>query len=238
LKGRPFSIDKRTLNGLLLFVEQVRDEGNAVSTTLITVELLRWVPELAEVGFIPLHHWVLRFLKNHHLTICVVTHKAQNHHFQVAIIADHTMFVNRQIVVSNYTADCILNFDETNIDFDPSPRSTLSKVGKRSISIHILGHSGISTVMLGCTVSGFKFPAILSSGKVSQMPVLTERLTASLIHMITSSMLFNQRDGWMVQPTKPGYHMSWLLMQQLISTKSTFFRICSLSIYTATASLL
>jgi hypothetical protein len=142
-------------------VEQVRDEGNAVMTTLVTVELLRWVPELAGVGFVPLCHQVLQFLKNHHLAFHVVTHKAQNHHFHAAIIADYTTYVNWQIVALNYAADCILNFDETNIDFIPYPRSTLSKVGERSISIHISGHSGRCMVMLGCTVSGFKFLAFV-----------------------------------------------------------------------------
>jgi len=198
-KGRPFTIDEGILNGLLAFVEQVRDEGNAVTTTLVTVELLRRAPELAAVGFVPLRRRVLRFLKNHHLTFRVVTHKAQNHRYHAAIIADYTMYINRQIVASNYGADCILNFDETNIDFDPSPRSTLSKVGERSISIRISGHSGRCTVM---------------------------------------STQFNQRDGWMVQPIKSGYNASWLLMQQLITTKSTYFRICFLSTYTTTASLL
>jgi transposase-like protein len=67
-KGRPYTIDEGILNGLLAFVEQVRDEGNAVTTTLVTVELLRRAPELAVVGFVPLCHQVLRFLKNHHLT--------------------------------------------------------------------------------------------------------------------------------------------------------------------------
>jgi hypothetical protein len=74
---------------------------------------------------------------------------------------DYTMYVNWQIAALNYAADCILNFNETNIDFDPSLGSTKSKVGESSISICILGHSGRCTVMLGCTVSGFKFPAIV-----------------------------------------------------------------------------
>jgi len=42
-KGRPFAINEGILNGLLAFVEQVRDAGNAVITTLVTVELLRQV---------------------------------------------------------------------------------------------------------------------------------------------------------------------------------------------------
>jgi hypothetical protein len=67
-------------------VEQVRDEGNAVSTTLVTVKLLGQAPKLAAVGFVPLRCQVLWFLKNRHLTFHVVTHKAQNHRFHGAII--------------------------------------------------------------------------------------------------------------------------------------------------------
>jgi hypothetical protein len=46
-KGRPFAIDEGILNGLLEFLEQERDDGNAVSTTLVIVELLRQAPEFA-----------------------------------------------------------------------------------------------------------------------------------------------------------------------------------------------
>jgi hypothetical protein len=218
-------------------VEQVRDEGNAVSTTLVTVEPLRRAPELAVVGFFPLCHWVLRFLKNHYLTFCVVTHKAQNHRFHMAFIADDTMYVNWQIVALNYAADCILNFDETNIDLTPLQDQPLVRLVKGQFS-------SIFQVILGDVWScwGALYLAssslLLSSGKVSQMAILTERLMVPLIHMTKSSKLSSQRGGWMVQPTKSGYNASWLLMQLLITTKSTYFRICSPSIYTTTASVL
>jgi len=48
-----------TLNRLLEFVEEVRDNGNAVRTSLVTVELFSWAPELAAVGFVPLCNCVL-----------------------------------------------------------------------------------------------------------------------------------------------------------------------------------
>jgi len=112
-EGRPFAIDEGILNGLVTFVEQVRDDGNAVSNTLFTVELLRWAPELAAVGFVPLCSWLLQLIKNHHLTFCVITHKAQKNHFHAGIIADYTLYANLQIVTSNYAADCIMSFNET-----------------------------------------------------------------------------------------------------------------------------
>lgn len=99
---------------MLAFVEEVRDNGYAVSTSLVTVELIRHAPELAAVGFIPLHYHVFWFLKNHHLTFHVVTRKAQDHRYHAGIIADFTLYetlnLNWQIVASNYAANAILIF--------------------------------------------------------------------------------------------------------------------------------
>jgi hypothetical protein len=53
----------------------------------------------------------------------------------VVITANFITYVNWQIVASNYAADAVLNFDETNIDFDPSPRTTLNKIGGKTISL-------------------------------------------------------------------------------------------------------
>jgi len=64
----------------------LRDSGNTVSTTIVTLELLRRSPQLLQVGFVPLYHCVLHFLKRHHYTFCVVTHKAQNHRYHAMVI--------------------------------------------------------------------------------------------------------------------------------------------------------
>jgi hypothetical protein len=47
--------------------------------------LLRMAPNLLNVGFVPLHCWVLCFLKKHHYTFHVVTHKAQNHRYHAMV---------------------------------------------------------------------------------------------------------------------------------------------------------
>jgi hypothetical protein len=47
---------------LVDFVEEVRENGNPVNSSVVTVELMRWAVELAVVGFVPLHHRVLWFL--------------------------------------------------------------------------------------------------------------------------------------------------------------------------------
>jgi hypothetical protein len=69
--------------------------------------------------------------------------------------------VNQQIVAGRYSADVIINMDETNVDLDPSPRSTLCRIGERSVCACISGHSGRCTVVLACTMSGIKLPALV-----------------------------------------------------------------------------
>jgi len=56
-------------------IEGLRERGNAISTTTVTLELLRMTPKLLNVGFIPLCCGVLPFLKKHHYTFGVVAHK-------------------------------------------------------------------------------------------------------------------------------------------------------------------
>jgi hypothetical protein len=88
-------------------------------------------------------------------------HKAQNIHFEQPIIDDFTHYINRQVVIGRYSADLILNMDKTNVYFDPSPRTTLSRIGERSVNACISGHSGWCTVILACMMSGIKLPAMV-----------------------------------------------------------------------------
>jgi transposase-like protein len=101
-EGRPSSTPEDVLDQLLPYIENLREAGNAVSTTTVTVELIRRYPELLRIGFVPLRHRVLHFLKKRHYTFCVVTHKAQNHRYHVMVIDGWVGYINRQIVASAY----------------------------------------------------------------------------------------------------------------------------------------
>jgi hypothetical protein len=161
-KGRPMMTPNDLLQQLLPYIEGLRERGNAVSTNTVMLELLRIIaPNLLNVGFIPLCSQVLCFLKKHHYTFCVATHKAQNHCYHAMVIDDWVRHINRLIVASAYTEHSIVNFDETKIDFDPSNRNTLCKVREKLISLCINGHSGHCTVMLGCSAGGHKFPPFI-----------------------------------------------------------------------------
>jgi hypothetical protein len=172
-------------------VDSLRDSENAVSTTIVTLELLRRSPQLLQVGFVLLRRHVLCFLKRHHYTFRVVTHNAQHHCYHAMVIDGWVGYINRQILASAYMAEQIYNFDETNIDFDPAPCSTFSKIGERTVSLQVNGHSGRCTIMLGCTASGVKFPAF----------IIWKGVWDGCIHRNCRQNVFPGDNIYMVQPS-------------------------------------
>ena len=160
-KGRPGTLSHDEAHYILDFYEQLRERGIPVDSQLLAIELQRFSPQLNQVSIVILRRRVLRVMKKNNITHRCVTHKAQNIHYEQPIIDDFTHYINRQIVIGRYSADLILNMDETNVDFDPSPRTTLSKIGERSVNACISGHSGRCTAILACTMSGIKLPAMV-----------------------------------------------------------------------------
>jgi hypothetical protein len=77
------------------------------------------------------------------------------------VIIDFLTYVQWQIDAGKYGANTVLNVDETNIDFDEMSGKTLAKIGMRSVSGKINGHSGRATVVLCVTMSGNKLPAFV-----------------------------------------------------------------------------
>jgi len=51
-EGRPIETPEEPLDGLLPYVDGPRESGNAVSTAIVTAELLRRSPQLLQVGFV------------------------------------------------------------------------------------------------------------------------------------------------------------------------------------------
>jgi len=160
-KGRPGTLSHDEAHYILDFYEQLRERGIPVDSQLLAIELQRFSPQLNQVSIVILRRRVLRVMKKNNITHRCVTHKAQNIHYEQPIIDDFTHYINRQIVIGRYSADLIFNMDETNVDFDPSPRTTLSKIGERSVNARISGHSGRCTAILACTMSGIKLPAMV-----------------------------------------------------------------------------
>jgi hypothetical protein len=160
-KGHPGMISHDEAMYILDFYEQLHEHGIPVSSQLLAIVLQWFSPQLNQVSVVILQCHVLHMMKNNNITHQCVTHKAQNIHFEQPITVDFTYYVNQQNVIGRYSTDLIIKMDETNVDFDPSPRTTLSRIGERSVNECINGHSGQCTVILACTMSGIKLPAMV-----------------------------------------------------------------------------
>jgi hypothetical protein len=155
-KGHPGMISHDEAMYILDFYEQLHEHGIPVSSQLLAIVLQWFSPQLNQVSVVILQCHVLHMMKNNNITRQCVTHKAQNIHFEQPITVDFTHYVNQQIVIGRYSTDLIIKMDETNVDFDPSPRTTLSRIGERLVNACINGHSGQCTGILACTT----YPAL------------------------------------------------------------------------------
>ncbi len=156
-KGPNSMIPDDVANHIIQFFEQLRERGISVCSQLLAIELQRFSPQLNQLSVAFLCHCVLHLMKRNNVSHWCVTHKAQNIHFEQPIIVDFTRHINWQIVSGRYSANVIINVDETNVDFDPSPRTTLCRIGEWSVKARISGHSGCCTVVLACTIADLNY---------------------------------------------------------------------------------
>ncbi len=91
----------------------------------------------------------VKALKEPSLHILYCYSRVTESSLSMLITADFVACTNRQIVG--------MDFDWTYIDFDCSPRTTLGCVRGKTTRLDINGHTERAAVMLGCTMSGYKF---------------------------------------------------------------------------------
>ena len=164
-KGAESKISNATYDAMMIHYDDLRLRGLPVSAKMLSIECIRLDPELAAVGLHNLRRRVMRYLIAHNITHRVVTHKAQNCRYYDEIIRDWTFYINAQIQAGKYESRFIVNCDETNIDFDPTHRSTLERVGTRSVNLKCNGSPGRCTVMLAVSGSGVKLaPLVIFKG--------------------------------------------------------------------------
>jgi hypothetical protein len=88
------------------------------------------------------------------------SHGTKCKHYQ-DIVNDLVDYFNRQIVAGKYRAPCIVNMDETNLDFDVTPRKMLESIGLWTVSGYKVDHAACASVVLAVSMSGVKLPAMV-----------------------------------------------------------------------------
>jgi hypothetical protein len=207
-KGTAGTISDEMQQTLMQFYENLRENGNVVTPTMIAIELCRQYPEMgADLPFRTVMLRVRRFLASKGLVTRRITHAAQNHTYNQERMDNFVGYVNRQIQCNKYIADCIVNFDQTNIDFDIAASTTLENRGRRSISIKNTGSSKRCTVLLAVTLSGVKLPPfIIFEGQPGDRSRIRREFKDPKFGYPQSNFYTVQPKAWDDQNT----HMQWV----------------------------
>jgi hypothetical protein len=80
-------------------------------------------------------HWVRRVCDEHGFSIRRPTHIAQNATSNVDLCMDWVDHVRSQATFYEISDDRIVNMDETNVYFDQTPKSTITKRGSKQVNL-------------------------------------------------------------------------------------------------------
>jgi hypothetical protein len=105
-EGKPMMTPNDLLQQFIPYIEGLREQGNAISTTTVILELLRMAPNLLNVGFVLLNCQVLHFLKKHHNTFCVVTRKAKQPKASIGCALYYWGFIKKNLKGVHGTCLC------------------------------------------------------------------------------------------------------------------------------------
>ena len=76
---------------------------------------------------------IVRHLEEQSLISWLATQVAQNRHFNAAVTADWTGYINQQIASGKYQVSNIMNIDKKNIDFDLNLATTWATTVRKFI---------------------------------------------------------------------------------------------------------
>ena len=122
--GAASTLGGEAIEFLKNYYEERREQGHVITITMMAIELCRQFPELESIHIKVLYRRVRRFCHSNDIVIRRVTHAAQNHEYNQSVMDNWVHYVNQQIKMNKYTADCIVNYDQTNIYFDVSSPNT------------------------------------------------------------------------------------------------------------------
>jgi hypothetical protein len=129
------AIDDDVHVNLLDFVEHERNSMRVVNTRLVVRHLLELKPDLQPIAPTVLFQRVRRMCRKKDIVYRARTHIAQHTRYTAEQIDGYKTYVRQQILANQFPPDCVVNIDETNIDFDIQSKCTLDARGKKTISI-------------------------------------------------------------------------------------------------------
>ena len=144
--------------------DTLRAPGHIVSVMMLTVEFKRITGTPVSLHVLSNH--VSCWLVSVEIVHYHVSHVAQNTwHFEIAM-QDFTNYINSQLVLGQYSQDCAVNIEETNIFADMQGGLTLAEKEDKTVSLKTTGTSMRCTVLFGITMNEEKLsPLVVFKGK-------------------------------------------------------------------------
>ena len=131
--GRP-QMDADKYDELKSYYKNIRNMDRVVTVGMLCFELKRLKPTL-EIELRILRKRIYRWLSSEHIVQRQVTHVAQNTQYNLSVMEQFVAYVNEQIQTGGFSADSVVNIDETNIEFDMTGSVTLANQGSRTVSL-------------------------------------------------------------------------------------------------------
>lgn len=147
---------------LLTYVEQVRKSGCAVSTEMLQFEARRIAvaKSISAAEFKASRGWITRFMRRNSLSIRRRTTLCQRlpSDFEDKVLLFHRHVIEKR-KCNGYLLSQIGNADQTPLNFDMPPNTTVNQKGASSVTVRTTGHEKQRcTVMLAVTADGRKLP--------------------------------------------------------------------------------
>ena len=147
-----------------LMFDTLHNADQHVSVMMFTVELKRI--SCTPVSFLVLSKCVSCWLASMHFVHCCITNIAQNTCQCEVTMQDFVAYINSQLSKGQYSWQCVVYIDETNIFFDMDSGLILANKGDKTVSLTTAGTSTRCTVLLGDALNGEKLtPLILFKGQ-------------------------------------------------------------------------
>jgi hypothetical protein len=200
--GRKGEIPEWAQVHLIRFFDYQRELNLRLTTDDIIGEYCAICPELTEgVEQEALRQRIYRFQKRVGISDRATTHQAQNKIHCQPIMDDWVKYVKLLKLSYGIDESNVANFDETNVSFDCASKRTLNWKGEASINIATATTSSRCTVMIGCTTTGYKFPAfVIFKGKPGGIIERNELKTKLGYPIGDGSLYAVQSNAWMDEP--------------------------------------
>ena len=150
-------------DNLLRFVFELREQGMAVSTSMIVIKASILDADFASKTKIAKYCAVRRFVNAHSMVYRMGTHESQRHPDKVAEEASDYMAVVRKLVVGPHRDPrFIMNMDQTPVYFSMNGKRTLNIAGARTIHIRTsTNDTKRATVAVTICADGTVLPSVV-----------------------------------------------------------------------------